>query len=60
MGDLGSTIIANMFNSLRNGDVLWFENTMPIPMLNYIRGTTLANIISRNSNVNVSGNVFML
>ena len=51
-------LTAEQFKNIRNGDKFWYENTFPINIVREIRQTTLAHIISRNSDAIVNEDVF--
>ena len=51
LGETASTIIADQFERLRDGDRLWYQNTMDSRQVREIENTTLAKIIERNTNI---------
>jgi peroxidase len=59
---LGATftrIIVDQFTRLRDGDRFWYQNTLPAGALQTVQGTTLADVIRRNSAVtNIQPGVF--
>ncbi len=61
-GSLGPTftrIIADQFQRLRDGDRLWYQNSLSGPQLDQIQHTTLADIIQRNTGLtNLQSDVF--
>ncbi|WP_231954236.1 peroxidase family protein [Pirellulimonas nuda] len=59
LGELGRTIIADQFSRLRDGDRLWYQNTMSGEALAAIERVTLADVIMRNTEVSgLRENVF--
>lgn len=60
VGETFTTIIADQFTRLRDGDRYYFENVFKEQELRAIKSTTLADIIKRNTNLrNVQQNVFL-
>ena len=61
-GSVGETvhaIVVDQFERLRDGDRFWYQNVFRGATLRQIEGTTLATIISRNTNItNLQENVF--
>jgi len=59
---LGATftrIIVDQFTRLRDGDRFWYQNALPAGALQTVQGTTLADVIRRNSAVtNIQPGVF--
>ena len=51
MGETFSTIIIDQFERLRDGDRFWYENVFSGDDLAEIDGTTLADVIERNTNI---------
>ncbi len=61
VGELTQTIIADQFTRLRDGDRPWFENIFSGRQLQQLENTTLADVISRNTDVtNLQQNVFFM
>ena len=61
MGELGSTIIRDQFERLRDGDRLWYENVFTGNELRQLRNTSLADVIKRNTSItNLQDNVFFM
>ena len=59
MGETFTAIIVDQFERLRDGDRFWYENVFSGDALAQISGTTLADVIERNSNVSgLQENVF--
>lgn len=59
MGETFSFIIIDQFQRLRDGDRFWYENVFSGKALDEINGTTLADVIERNSDVSgLQENVF--
>ena len=59
LGETASTIIVDQFERLRDGDRLWYQNTLDDRMVRQIENTSLATIIERNTNVDsLQDNVF--
>ncbi|WP_419195124.1 peroxidase family protein [Novipirellula herctigrandis] len=59
LGETSTLIVADQFERLRDGDRLWYQNTLSGSELREIENTTLADVIERNSNVNsLQANVF--
>ena len=59
---LGATftrILVDQFTRLRDGDRFWYQNSLPADVVQTIQGTTLADVIRRNSTVtNIQPGVF--
>ncbi|MFD0917933.1 peroxidase family protein [Pseudahrensia aquimaris] len=53
LGELFQTIVVDQFMRVRDGDSYWHENRMSEAELEAVRGVTLADIIERNSDVEV-------
>lgn len=51
MGETFSAIIIDQFERLRDGDRFWYENVFTGDALDEIAGTTLADVIERNTNL---------
>lgn len=51
MGETFSTIIIDQFERLRDGDRFWYQNVFSGDALAEIDGTTLADVIERNTNI---------
>ncbi|MCG8403951.1 MAG: PEP-CTERM sorting domain-containing protein [Phycisphaerales bacterium] len=63
VGELINAILVDQFERLRDGDRFWYENDpfFNAQLLAEINGTTLAEIIARNTNVTgLQGNVFFI
>ena len=61
VGELGAAIIKDTLWRVRAGDRLWYENIFPDIILDEIKATTLADIISRNTEItNLPENVFLV
>ena len=59
LGETATTIIADQFERLRDGDRFYYENTMSNREIRQIENTTLADIIERNTNIDsLQSNVF--
>ncbi len=60
VGSLFAEIIGDQFERLRDGDRFWYENNQfTSDELNFIRTTSLADLIERNTSIsNLSGSVF--
>ncbi|MCA9014014.1 MAG: peroxidase family protein [Planctomycetaceae bacterium] len=59
MGETFTAIIVDQFERLRDGDRFWYENVFSGEALKEIDGTTLADVIERNSDVSgLQENVF--
>ncbi len=59
LGTLFSTIIADQFQRIRDGDRLWYQNVFNGRELKSIENTTLADVIERNSTIDsLQDNVF--
>lgn len=59
MGETFTAIIVDQFERLRDGDRFWYENVFSGDALREINGTTLADVIERNSDVSgLQENVF--
>jgi len=59
VGQLFTTIIADQFQRLRDGDRFWYELTFDGLLLDEITNTTLADIIRRNTRITrIQDNVF--
>lgn len=60
VGELIGTILTEQFRRLRDGDRFWYENDSNLTSfeLGIINGTMLGDVINRNTNKTVSGNVF--
>ncbi|EMI43934.1 peroxidase family protein [Rhodopirellula sp. SWK7] len=59
LGETATTIIADQFERLRDGDRFFYENTFSGSELREIENTTLADIIERNTNnESLQSNVF--
>ncbi|TWU31807.1 peroxidase family protein [Novipirellula artificiosorum] len=59
LGETATTIIAEQFERLRDGDRFYYENTMGDREIRQIENTTLAEIIERNTNLDsLQANVF--
>lgn len=63
LGELFHTIVSRQFRVLRDGDRFWYERTLSQEELKEVQGTTLADIIRRNTDVEneeISDNVFLI
>ncbi|WP_081613759.1 peroxidase family protein [Rhodopirellula sallentina] len=49
IGETFTTIIADQFTRTRDGDRLWYENSLPEDVINVVHATSLSDIISRNT-----------
>jgi hypothetical protein len=59
LGETATTIIADQFERLRDGDRFYYENTMSDQDVGEIESTTLGDIIERNTNLDsLQSNVF--
>ncbi|MCC9643241.1 dockerin type I domain-containing protein [Rhodopirellula sp. JC740] len=52
LGETATTIIADQFERLRDGDRFYYENTMSDREIREIENTTLSDVIARNTNLN--------
>jgi len=60
LGETATTIIADQFERLRDGDRFYYENTLSGSELRNVENTTLADIIERNTNADsLQANVFV-
>ena len=58
-GPLLRAVLLNQFTRLRSGDRFWFENVFSGPVLDDLENTTLAAVVSRNTEItNLQSNVF--
>ena len=59
---LGATftrILVDQFTRLRDGDRFWYQNSLPADLVKTVQGTTLADVIRRNSSAtNIQPGVF--
>jgi hypothetical protein len=53
MGETGRAILVEQFSRIRDGDHFWYQNTFQGPELKQVERTTLADVIQRNSGVQV-------
>lgn len=51
IGETFATIIADQFERTRDGDRLWYENSLPGDLVSAINQTSLSEIISRNTTI---------
>ncbi len=59
VGPLFHRIIADQFERLRDGDRFWYENNLSRAELREVRGTTLSDLIRRNTTINnIQDNAF--
>ena len=59
LGELNQTVIIDQFERIRDGDRYWYQNVFSGRQLAQIDGTTLADVIERNTDVDVpQDNVF--
>lgn len=59
MGELFSTIIADQFERIRDGDRFWYQNVFSGEQLREIENTTLADVMERNTEITgLQENVF--
>ena len=59
LGETATTIIADQFERLRDGDRFYYENTMSEREIKEIEESTLSNIIERNTDIDsLQSNVF--
>lgn len=59
MGELGRTIIADQFERIRDGDRLWYQNSLSGETLAMVENTTLADVLMRNTEITgLRDNVF--
>tara|TARA_R110002073_G_scaffold41466_5_gene117065 strand:- start:2129 stop:4402 length:2274 start_codon:yes stop_codon:yes gene_type:complete len=60
LGETASTIIADQFERIRDGDRFYYENTLSDREIRVIENTTLADVIQRNTDINsLQENVFI-
>jgi hypothetical protein len=60
VGELFGTIIADQFERIRDGDVNWYQHVLAGPQLAQVEGTTLADVIIRNTGItDLRDNVFL-
>lgn len=62
LGELFHTIVARQFEVLRDGDRFWYQRSLSDDEIRQIEGTTLADIIRRNTSIGneLSDNVFIV
>jgi peroxidase len=61
MGELGTKIVADQFERLRDGDRFWYERVFSGKTLAGLEQTTLADVIERNTTINnLQSNVFFM
>ena len=62
LGELFHTIVTLQFEALRDGDRFWYERSLSQDELREVEGTTLADIIRRNTNIGdeIGDNVFIV
>jgi len=59
MGELFTTIIADQFERIRDGDQYWYQNVYHGAELRQLENTTLADVMERNTDIdNLQENVF--
>lgn len=59
VGELFSTVIADQFERIRDGDINWYQNVFSGRELAEIENTTLADVIERNTDIaNLQNNLF--
>lgn len=60
VGELAFTVIKRQFEALRNGDRYWYENSLSPAEIADVEGTTLSDIIRRNTSIGaeIDDNVF--
>ncbi|OED42435.1 hypothetical protein AB833_07315 [Chromatiales bacterium (ex Bugula neritina AB1)] len=58
MGELFTSINTDQYENIRNADRFWYENTYSGAELQQLQQTTLADIIERNSSLDMQDNVF--
>ncbi len=59
LGETFTRILIDQFTRLRDGDRYWYQNSLPGNLVREIQGTSLADIIRRNTTVtNLQGDVF--
>jgi len=59
VGETVQTIVVDQFTRIRDGDRLWYENAFSNRDVRQLKGTTLSDVIRRNTNVsNLQENVF--
>lgn len=54
VGELMQTVLADQFTRLRDGDRFWYENVLEGRQLQMVEQTTLADVIERNTNVEIA------
>jgi peroxidase len=61
VGELVQTIVADQFYRVRAGDRFWYENSLSAEKLALVRGTSMADIIAKNTTLrNLQDNVFVM
>ncbi|QEG41026.1 peroxidase family protein [Roseimaritima ulvae] len=59
LGETATTIIADQFERLRDGDRFYYENTLTQSQIRQVENTTLSDIIEMNTNnTNLQSNIF--
>lgn len=60
LGELFQAIIVKQYRDLRDGDRFWYENDLTRTELEFVRGTTLADVIRANTSIGdeLQDNVF--
>lgn len=48
-GELGAKIAGEQFKAIRDGDRFWYESAYPAEVVAEIKGTTIVDLIMRNS-----------
>lgn len=61
VGELGAAIIKHTMSKIRSGDRFWYENSLPQIILDEVKGTTFADLIRRNTEINnIPDDVFIV
>ena len=59
LGITFTRILVDQFSRLRDGDRFWYQNALPADLVHEIQGTSLADIVHRNTNLtSLQDNVF--
>ncbi len=58
MGELNYTVLVDQFTRIRDGDRFWYENIYEGEQLEQFQNTTLADVLERNTDLELRDNVF--